>query len=244
MALSPRNDNPDTFMREVDDAVRADTAQRFLRNFGRPLAVLIVVGLLAFAGWLYWQSQQESAAGANGRTFSTALEAMAAERPKAASDQVSALARADDPTYRALALMVQGNSAAARGDVATAAARYGAVANDTNIEQGLRHVALLRQVLIQFDTLPPASVIARLRGLVASPGPAFASAAELTALAEMKRGNDRAAGLLFKRIAETPGVSDSLKSRAVQMAGTLGVDAVATPAAPRSPPMPATKTGE
>lgn len=242
MALSPQN--PDTFMREVDDAVRADTAQRFMRNFGRPLAVLIVVGLLGFAGWLYWQNQQAEAAGTNGRTFSGAIEAMAAERPKAASDQVAALARGDDATYRALALMVQGNSAAARGDAATAVARYGAVANDTNIEPSLRHVALLRQVLIQFDTLSSEAVIARLRGLVATPGPAFASAAELTALAEMRRGNDRAAGLLFKRISEAPGVSESLKSRAVQMAGTLGVDAVTTPATSRPSSTPATKTGE
>jgi hypothetical protein len=88
-------------------------------------------------------------------------------------------------------------------------------------------------------------LIARLRHLVATPGPAFASAAELTALAELKRGNDRAAGLLYKRIAETENVPDSLKSRAVQMAGMLGVDAVTdednNAAAPSAP---ATKTGE
>lgn len=247
MALSP--DNPDTFMREVEDAVRADSAQRFLRNFGRPLLALIVIGLMAYGGWLFWQSRQADAAGTRGRTFSTALEAMGAERPKAASDQAAGLARGDDPTYRALALMVQGNAAAARGEATTASARFGAVANDTHVERSLRNVALLRQMLMEFDTLPPATVIARLRHLVATPGPAFASAAELTALAQMKLGNDRAAGLLFKRIAETPGVSESLKSRAVQMAGTLGVDAVATPAAPNAQATataagPQTKTGE
>lgn len=245
MALSP--DNPDTFMREVDDAVRADTAQRFMRNFGRPLALLVVIGLIGFAGWLFWQDRQGNEAGARGRTFGAALDTMGAERPKAASDQVNGLARGDDPTYRALALMMQGNAAAARSDTTTASARYGAVANDINIAQPLRNVALLRQMLIEFDTLPPATVIARLRNLVATPGPAFASAAELTALAELKLGNDRAAGLLFKRIAETPGVSDSLKSRAVQMAGTLGVDAVTTPNSPNraaATTAAITKTGE
>lgn len=243
MALSPNN--ADTFMREVDDAVRADTVQRFMRNFGRPLIALIVVGLIAFGGWLFWQDRQDSAAGERGRAFATALDAMGAERPKAASDQANALARGDDPSYRALALMIQGNSAAARGDARTAAARFGAVANDTNIDQTLRNVALLRQVLMEFDTTPPASVIARLRNLVATPGPTFASAAELTALAHMKLGQDREAGLLFKRIAETPDVSESLKSRAIQMAGTLGVDAVSAPVTPnRAVAVPATKTGE
>lgn len=243
MALSP--ENPNTFMREVDDAVRADRMESFVSRYGRWIVGLIAAGLIGFAGWLYWQNSQVSAAGESGRTFSAAIEAMGAGRPKAASDQVAGLARGDDPTYRALALIAQGNTAAAQGQASVAAARFGAVANDPDVPMAMRNAALLRQTLSEFDTLPPETIVARLRALVATPGPAFASAAELTALAELRRGNDRAAGLLFKRIAETEGVADGLKSRALQMASSLGADVV-RPAVPASTTTatPVTKTGE
>ena len=246
MALSP--ENPNTFMREVDDAVRADRMESFVRDYGKWVVALVAAGLIGFAGWLYWQNSQVAASGGSGRTFGAAIEAMGAGRPKAASDQVVGLARGEDPTYRALALMVQGNSALAQGQVNVAAARFGAVANDAAVPQAMRNAALLRQTLAEFDSLPPETIVARLRALVATPGPAFASAAELTALAELRRGNDRAAGLLFKRIAETAGVADGLKSRALQMASTLGADVV-RPATPTTTTAaaaatPATKTGE
>jgi hypothetical protein len=42
----------------------------------------------------------------------------------------------------------------------------------------------------------------------------------------MQRGNNRRAGQLFLQISRADNVADSLKSRATQMAGMLGVDAV------------------
>lgn len=226
MALPPGN--PDTFMREVDDAVRADRAQDFVRRFGIPIIAIMVVGLLGFGGWMLWQHRGDAHAGEHGQVLSAALDQMQQGRPKAGSAAVEPLAKGDDPTYRALALMAQGNATAGEGDMRTAAARFGMVANDSAIEQSLRDTALLRQTLAEYDTLEPAAVVARLRSLAGGTGPAFASAAELSALAELKRGNEAAAGALFKRIAEDDAAPESLKSRAVQMAGMLGIDAVET----------------
>ena len=243
MALPPGN--PDTFMREVDDAVRADRMQDFAARFGKPIIALVVVGLIALAGWLFWQSRSDDSAGELGTSLSSALDTMGQGRPKAAATAADALAKGDNPTYRALALMVQGNAAATQGDLPGAAAKFGLVAANTEVDQSLRDTALLRQMLAEYETIEPGTLIARLRHLVATPGPAFASAAELTALAELKRGNGRAAGLLYKRIAETENVPDSLKSRAVQMAGMLGVDAVTDEDnSTAAPSAPATKTGE
>ena len=240
MALPPGN--PDTFIREVDDAVRADLLQDFGARFGKPLIALIIAVLLGLGGWLFWQNRSEAAAGDLGTSFNSALDNFAQSRPKAAVTAAEALAKGDNATYRALALMLQGNAAAAQGDMATAAAKFALVAADADVDQGLRDTALLRQMLALYDTAEPATVIARLRHLVATPGPAFASAAELTALAELKRGNDRAAGELFKRIAEADDVPEGLKSRAVQMAGMLGVDAIEDDDAAAAPTAAASAT--
>lgn len=224
MALPPGS--PDTFMREVDDAVREDRLRSFFVNYGKVSLGVIVAGLVGLGGWQYWDHHQGREAGALGAQLNTAIDSLAQGRPNAAASSVDALAKGDDPAYAALALMVQGNAAAAGGDMRTAAARFAEVAANEDVPQALRDAALLREILAQYDTMQPATVIARLRHLVAQPGPAFASAAELTALAELKRGNEAAAGALFKRIAETEDAPESLKSRAVQMAGMLGVDAV------------------
>ncbi len=243
MALPPGN--PDTFMREVDDAVRADRLQDFASRFGKPIIALVIAGLIALAGWLYWQSRSHDSTGDLGTSLTSAMESMGQNRPKAAATAAEALTKSDSPTYRALALMLQGNAAAAQGNLPGAAAKFSVVAADPAIDQSLRDAALLRQMLAEFETIEPATLIARLRHLVATPGPAFASAAELTALAELKRGNDRAAALLYKRIVDADDVADSLNERAVQMAAVLGADA-ATGGAPTTaaPSAPATKTGE
>jgi hypothetical protein len=249
VALTPQN--TDTFMREVDDAVREDALRGFLSRYGKPLLAAIVLGLAGFAGWLYWQSAQDGAAGARGMEFSRALDNFEQGRPKAAGRAVDALASGDSPGYRAAALMLQGNAAAAEGNLQLAATRFGSVANDANMPQELRDMALLRQTLVAYDTLEPETVVARLRRIVADPtNGVFPSAAELTALAELRRNNTRRAGQLFLQISRAENASDSLKSRATQMAGMLGVDAIAddedeedgqAAAAPAANDQPATK---
>ncbi len=77
-------------------------------------------------------------------------------------------------------------------------------------------------------------VIARLKPMVDAKDPVsswFPSAGELSASAHYQLGQYDKAGALYARIAKTPKVAKSLESRAVQMAGMLGVDAVADRAA-------------
>lgn len=229
MALPPGN--PDTFMREVDDAVRADRAQEFARRFGVPLIAAGLLGLAGLAGWLWWDNHGDASDGTRGAQLSTALETVGQGRPKAATAALEPLTKGDDPAYRALALMAQANIVASQGDLPGAAAKFAQVAADESVDQGLRDAALVRQMLASFDTTEPATVIARLRHLVATPGPAFASAAELSALAEMKRGNDAAASALFKRISETEGAAESLQRRSGWMAAMLAGAPSAAPSA-------------
>ena len=52
MALTPQNS--EAFMREVDEAVRQDQLLTFWQRFGRWIVACVVIGLIAFAAWLYW----------------------------------------------------------------------------------------------------------------------------------------------------------------------------------------------
>jgi len=74
--------------------------------------------------------------------------------------------------------------------------------------------------------MKPADVIAQLAPL-AKPGSAvFGSAGELVAMAQLEAGNRAAAGQLFAGIAKDEDQAETLRSRARQMAGLMGVDAV------------------
>jgi hypothetical protein len=74
-------------------------------------------------------------------------------------------------------------------------------------------------------------VIDRLKPLAVPGKPWFGSAGELVAQAYLKQGKTEAAGALFGSIAKDKTVPDTLRRRARQLAGQLGVDAVEDPVA-------------
>lgn len=233
MALSPTNNNA-ALLQEVDEAVRKDRLDTIMQRFGRWIVAGVIAALLAFGGYLYWGHRQEVARGEKAEKLLAAFDKVASGQPSAAAAALKTLEGEGDPAYRAAALLEQSNLKAQSGDIKGAAALVAKVAADTKLDQSLRDMALIRQTALEFDTLKPEAVIARLKPIVDAKDPAsswFPSAAELSAAAYYQQGKFDEAGKLYGRIAKTPRISKSLQSRAVQMAGMLGVDAVADRAA-------------
>ena len=233
MALSPTNNNA-ALLQEVDEAVRKDRLDTIMQRFGRWIVAGVIAALLAFGGYLYWGHRQEVARGEKAEELLAAFDKVASGQPSAAAAALKTLEGEGDPAYRAAALLEQSNLKAQSGDIKGAAALVAKVAADTKLDQSLRDMALIRQTALEFDTLKPEAVIARLKPIVDAKDPVsswFPSAAELSAAAYYQQGQYDQAGKLYGRIAKLPGVSKSLQSRAVQMAGMLGVDAVADKAA-------------
>jgi len=146
--------------------------------------------------------------------------------------QLDALTKASQPGYRASALLVQAGTASRKGDTKGAIALYGAMVADTGLDQPYRDVALIRQTALEFDSLKPQQIVDRLKPLAVEGAPWFGSAGELVAIAYMKMGKNDLAGPLFAGIAKDANVPQSIRSRARQMAGLLGIDAVESPADP------------
>jgi hypothetical protein len=227
LALSPTNNA--ALLQEVDEAVRKDEMMAFMNRYGRWVAGGVLAALLAFGGYLYWDHHQENVAGEQAERFTAAIDKLAAGQTAAGDKELKAIAADGSPAYRAAALIEQANLAASTGKLADAAKLLGQVAADSKVDQSLRDLALIRQTAVEFDTLKPEAVIARMQPIVGQNDPQsswFASAAELTAVAHYQLGQMDKAGALFGQIAKLKDVAPSLKSRAVQMAGMLGVDAV------------------
>ena len=216
----------DVLMREVDEAVRQDQMQDFGRRYGRPLLAVLVIGLLAFGGYLWWDARQEAAMEADSETMVAALDQLESGNLDTASSTVDGLATEGSGGAKAAALMLQAGAAAQGGDADNAAALFERLAADGDAPQAYRDLARLRRVALQFDDMPSAQVVSELSGLAEPGHPLFGSAGELTAMAYLDQGKTNEAGALFAQIAKADDVPESLRGRARQMAGMLGVDAI------------------
>jgi hypothetical protein len=229
LALTPtdkRAGSDEAFLREVDDAVRASDLTGFWKRYGRWLVVALIAGLLAFGGWILYKQQQQAAADRQSEEFVDAMDKLRAGQEKEARAKLATLAKADQPGYRAMAQMVEANLLGEDGKTKEAIAIYAKVAGDSSLPQTFRDLALIRQTSAEFDTLPPQTAIDRLKPLATAGNPWFGSAGELTAISYMKLGKDNLAGPIFAQIAKQDGLPQTMRSRAQQMAGALGVDTV------------------
>lgn len=224
MALTPQSSQ--AFMSEVDDELRRDRLTRFWTRWGLVVGAAILIGLAAFGGYLYWQHRQHQAAGVDGEQLQSAYDALAQNDTKTADAKLKTLAGSNVDAYRALAEFTQADILLQRDDLKGAAAKFAAIAGDASLAQPFRDLALVRQTMAEYDTMKPQAVVARL-GTLAVPGNAwFGSAGEMVAVAYLRMNKRAEAGRLFGQIASDKDVPDTLRQRAVQMAGVLGVDAV------------------
>ena len=213
-------------LREVDEAVRQDEAAQFARRYGKALVGAVVLVLAAFGGLLLWQDYREGQLEEGSEQFVRTLDQLEGGNAEAADGEFAAIAEGGAPAARAGALMLRAGIAAERGDNAQAAEMLFALADDGKAPQVYRDLAAIRAVTLNFDSMEPQAVVDRLKPLATPGNPWFASAAELVAMAYMEQDRRDLAGPLFAAIAKDEEAPQSLRSRARQMAGLLGVDAI------------------
>ncbi len=215
----------EAFLREVDEAVRQDRMLGIWQRFGRWIMVAVVLGLALFGGWLWWDHHSKQESGEMAEKAQEMLRSASTGQMPAAQT-IGSLKQASQPGYQAVALLAEAGMAAQKGDTAGAATLYGAIAANADLAQPYRDLASLRKVALQFDQMQPQAVIEALKPLAVEGNPWFPSAAEMSAIAYMKMGKKDVAGTLFAAVAKDKSAPSALRSRAGQMAGLLGVDAL------------------
>ena len=234
MALTPDTPN-EVFLREVDENLRRDQMEQFAKRYGKWLIALVVLFLVAVGGYLYWQKKQQETATAQSEELMAIYNDIGSGKTDAAKKRLQPLESAGSDVVRSLALLTEAAIALDSNDRDTALAKYRAISGDQGLPEPYRNLALLRATTLEFDKLKPEEVISRLEPITKPGNPWFGSAGELTAMAYIKQGHNDEAGRLFAAIAADKQVPDTIRSRAVQIAGTLGVDAsAAQPAQPGS----------
>lgn len=221
-------DSNDTFLREVDENLRRDQVQDFFKKNGKWIALAVVLFLGAVGGWIYWHERKNQQSAEQSEQLHKVLTDIASGQRQTVPQRLDALEKSHTDIVKASAILTDAALALDSNNRAAAIAKYRELANDDAMAQIYRDIATIRLTTLEFDTLKPEEVIARLDPLAKAGNPWFGSAGELTALAYLKQGKTAEAGKLFAAIAADPQVPNSIRTRAVQVAGTLGVDASAS----------------
>ena len=223
MAQPP--DITDTFVREVDENLRRDRMNELAKKYSGWITAAVILFLGAAGGFIYWQNNRVEQSGRQVEQLSQVFSDVGAGNTSAAPKQLDELANSGSKAVRASALFTRAALALQQNDVKLATAKYREIAQDDGLPKPYRDAALIRQTALEFDSLKPEEIIARLRPLAEPGNPWFGSAGEMTAMALIKQGKKAEAGQLFARIARDKQVPETMRARAVQIARTLGVDA-------------------
>ncbi len=216
----------ETFLREVDDALRQDQFEGFFRTYAKPLIAALVIGLAGLAAFLVWRESQHESAGERGEQFVVALDGLEAGNRQGAYEKLQKVIDEEGTASATSAALLRAGIAIDLGKTAEAVGIYEAVAADDDAPKPMRDLANVRYTALRFDELKPQQVIDRLKPL-AVPGNAwFGVAGELVGMAYLEQGKEELAGSLFAQIARDKDVPDSLRGRARQLSGLLGVDAL------------------
>ena len=226
LALTP--DTGESFAREVEENLRRDQVSDFAKRYGGWIIAAVVLFLAAVGGWLYWQDRQAKQAQADSETLASIYADIAAQKVTTVPQRLKPLEESSNEIVSATARLAQAAVALEKNDRQTALAAYKGVAADKGLPQAYRDLGTIRATALEFDSLKPEQVIERLAPLTKSGEPWFGSAGELTAMAYVQQGQKAKAGQLFARIAADQQVPPTIRTRAVQVAGTLGVDATAS----------------
>jgi hypothetical protein len=224
LAVKPKDS--DTFVREVDEELRRDRVSGFMTRFGWYIIGAVLLLLAAVGGWIWWQNRQSEAAGEQSQKLIQVSEQLERNNAKGAAATIDELAGSDRKAYQLAGLFSRANAQILTGAIPAAVETLKGIVADGDAPQPYRDAALIRQTQLEMDNLPPDQLVQRLRPL-AQPGNAFhGSAGEMLGVALIRQQKFQEAGRVFEAMAKDKSVPDTTRARAIQMASSLGIDAV------------------
>ena len=225
MARPPSTEVNETFLREVDEEFRRDKMRDFFVDNRVFLISVVVLFFAAAGGWIWWQNYQREQTGSQVERLAAAFQDIGAGKVQQAEPRLKRLEEKGNGAVRTTAIFTGAALDLQNNNAKAATAKYRAIAEDDDLAEPYRQIALVRQTALEFDQLQPEVVIARMKPLAVPGEPWYGSAGEMTALALIKQGKKAEAGKLFAAIGRDLRVPEVIRGRSVQMASSLGIDA-------------------
>jgi hypothetical protein len=209
---------------EVDEELRAERAKRLAQRYGgivTGIALLAVAGVAGWEGWRWYEGRQ---AGQAAQSFLTAARLASAEGAdmREAATRFAAVANDAPAGYRTLARLREAALLAEAGDVPAALAAWDRVARDDGVDRLYRDLATVMWGLHAVDTTEPGQVEARVTPLAADNAPWRATAREVLALAQLRRGANAEARRSLERLVADAATPQGVRDRATRLLSGIG----------------------
>lgn len=203
-----------SFIREVDDAVRQERYKALWDKFGVyviGLALALIIGVAAYNIWKYIE---ESEAETAGDAFTAALALKNANEQEKATEAFDELVKDGPSGYAVLSRFQLASSQAKAGDTDKAVESYEALATDRRVDAILKGLATLQAATLRLDQADYAEMQKRLDGLAAGKSSWRYSAKELLGLSAYQNGDLKAAEAQFSALLVDAGTPRNMRDRA------------------------------
>lgn len=227
----------ESFIREVDEEVRADQAKKLWDKYGAFVmgtCIGVVTAVAGIKGWQAWQVYQAESAGSK---YASAMTLVEQGKVAEAEREFSEIAKDGPLGYASLARFQQAAALAKNGDKAGAVGIYEEISDSSSVDGALRDLARIRGGLIAVDTASLADIESRMKPLNTRTGHWRHSAKEIIALSAFKHGEVVKADKLFNELIADPAAPEALRQRAQIMLAVVsptlpgGTSATAVPPA-------------
>ncbi len=207
---------------EVDEELKQDNAKQLWDRYGRYIAgvaVLIVLATAAHVGWKeYVQNRQE----AYSEQFMAALSMSGDKKHTEAAAVLAQLSRDASGGYATLARFREAVERTAAGEASAAVDIYDAVADDGGVDTLYQGLAVLNAVLLRIDDGDPVKLTASLEPLAAPESPWRHTAGELIAVLALRSGDVAKAREGYRKLADDLKAPQGARARATEMLRTFG----------------------
>jgi hypothetical protein len=229
---------------EVEERLREDKLQTFLRRYGGVLiglAIGLVVAVALYSAWDAWSNSNDKALG---ERF-IGLQKEVRTDPAGAEKKLQDFIKSAHGGYKALAEMERAGALEAQGDLPGALAALDNAARHAR-EPVVKQSAQMRAAYIAAESENFAALEARLKPLIDDRGAFSYQARELLGVEAWEAGQMARARQEFTYLEAAFGAPPGVRQRATSFLQLLGpVDPVAAPAAAPAPaPAPPSATGE
>jgi hypothetical protein len=206
--------------REIDEELRRDNLLKLWSQYGRYIIAVAVAALIVAGGIAAWRAHQLSERQAQSARLSSARALARAGKTNDAETVFATVAK-EGGGYAVLASLEEAAVLAKSGDHKKAAAAYQRIAQENSVAPAFRGLAELLSVMQDILDADPKTTISRLAPLTAPGSPWRPTALELTATAELKLGNRKAALETYKTLADDLATPRDLRARAAEMTAAL-----------------------
>jgi hypothetical protein len=203
---------------EIDDELRQDKATLLWKKYGSTLIGAIIAVIIGVGAYEGWKSYDLSTRTELGDKYAQALELARQDQFDGAAKEFQALAGETDGGYKTLALMQEASLLVQQGKNADAAQAYFKIAENGEVNQDFRDLALVLGALNGLDSMEANEIINRLKPLIGGANAWRHSANEITAYAHAKAGDTAKAAEIMKSLSEDASVPAGVRQRAREYA--------------------------